>query len=107
MPFEGQLNTLAEFIAALTLGDAPTYVELTDGSAGLISQVSVEPPEQPTLTILVTSLSEAGQLFLDNPEQGGDSDPDIKYERKRNSPEQTYATAKLSKVAVAKRPPNG
>ena len=69
-------------------------VGLTDGTAGLILEVTVSPTGPAILRILVTSLSDA-------------RDPDIEYEEKSNSPTQTYATATLSKVAVAKRPPNG
>ena len=39
--------------------------------------------------------------------QSEEADPEITYERNRNSAEQTYATAQLNKVAIAKRPPNG
>jgi hypothetical protein len=99
MAFPDDLESAADYIAALTLAAAPTYVELTDGSAGLVSQVTVEPPGPATVRILITSLSEQAQ--------SEESDPEITYERKANSPEQTYATATLSKVALAKRPPNG
>jgi hypothetical protein len=92
MPFADDLEGAADHIAALSLAGA--YVELTDGSAGLVSQVTVEPPGPAMVRVLVTSLSD-------------ERDPEIEYETKSNSPEQTYATATLSKVALAKRPPNG
>lgn len=94
MPFEDNLNGAADFIATLSLADAPTYVELTDGTAGVILEVSVAPTGPAILRILVTA-------------RGDGDDDEIEYESKANSPEQTYATASLSKVAVAKRPPNG
>jgi hypothetical protein len=94
MPFEEDLSGAADFIATLSLADAPTYVELTDGTAGLVLQVSVAPTGPAILRILVTA-------------EGDGSDGEIEYETKRNSPEQTYANANLSKVTIAKRPPNG
>jgi hypothetical protein len=94
MPFEDNLSGAADFVTTLSLADTPTYVELTDGTAGLVLEVTVSPTGPAILRILVTSLSD-------------DRDPEIEYEEKSNSPTQTYATANLSKVALAKRPPNG
>jgi hypothetical protein len=93
MPFEDNLDGAADFIAGLSLADAPTYVELTDGTAGLVVEVTVQPGGPASLRILVTAQ--------------GDGRDGIEFEVKQNSPEQTYATATLDRVKLAKRPPNG
>ncbi len=51
-------NGAADFVATLSLADTPTYVELTDGTAGLILEVTVSPTGPAILRILVTSLSD-------------------------------------------------
>lgn len=81
----------AETIAALSLADSPTYVELTRGTAGTVIEVTVDAEGGVEVKILVT---DKGSRKRDE------------FVIEKNSPTRTYLTVPLDQVKTAKRPPN-
>lgn len=85
------MSFTAETIAALSLADSPTYVELTRGTAGTVIEVTIDDDGGVAVKILVTDRGSRG---------------DDEFTTETNSPTRTYITVPIGELKTAKRPPN-